>query len=308
MIVKNKEKLFKAFSTGKSFRNNVESVLFSIEKFDDFFDFFSFIEGEIRIFKNGIPVESNLYVEPKIKGKYCNRYIKTDAVKMHLNDGATIIFEALNEKNSFSHSIAKCFENIFQNRTWVNAYLTPKKSFGFDYHSDDHNVLILQILGSKKWFLKNLDNKVQEFIITPNEYLFIPKGMVHRALSEDEFSFHLTIGINDEENIDTDYNLGLLNSLFTADNINNETVFEIVKLLNINKTSDGITLKLGAKEITFPNWTQSFITEIESSKTFSISNSISILDNDSKKKILTTLYKNKLIKTVPTQSASLYKS
>jgi hypothetical protein len=74
----------------------------------------------------------------------------------------------------------------------ANAYLTPAGERGLDRHADGHDVLALQLHGSKRWEVEGLG----EFSMAAGEVLYVPAGTDHVAATESEPSLHLTIGIH----------------------------------------------------------------------------------------------------------------
>ncbi|WP_046300763.1 cupin domain-containing protein [Mycobacterium sp. UM_Kg27] len=98
--------------------------------------------------------------------------------------------------------------------THVNAYVTPPAATGFLPHYDHHDVLVLQIHGSKTWYLYG-DDPVpphlmqQLYEVDPaglpeptslhldaGDTLYLPRGRVHSAETGGEPSVHLTVGIH----------------------------------------------------------------------------------------------------------------
>ena len=98
----------------------------------------------------------------------------------------------------------------------MNAYVTPPDSSGLMPHYDDHDVLILQIQGSKTWHLyvgadrpprqiqRDNDKAVAleslpaptDLRLEAGDVLYVPRGRVHAAETNSEASIHLTVGIH----------------------------------------------------------------------------------------------------------------
>lgn len=111
---------------------------------------------------------------------------------------------------SMSHSIE--VELNFPTR--VNAYVTPPESTGFVPHYDPHDVLVLQIEGSKTWHVSDAaavpPHEIQnrrgvatdgltsstDVDLQPGDVLYLPRGQVHSAETRSEPSVHLTIGLH----------------------------------------------------------------------------------------------------------------
>ena len=96
----------------------------------------------------------------------------------------------------------------------ANAYFTPPNAQGLDPHYDDHDVLVLQLHGAKRWRLHGeavkwprkpmVDKLPREFVkakpeevtLATGDVLYLPRGFVHEAASQDSSSLHLTLSIH----------------------------------------------------------------------------------------------------------------
>ncbi|MDT9338259.1 cupin domain-containing protein [Trichodesmium erythraeum 21-75] len=104
--------------------------------------------------------------------------------------------------------------------TQVNAYCSWSSKKGFSPHYDTHDVFILQVEGNKQWYVYNdtfkypLPNqKSSSFtppekeaylscILHPGDVLYIPRGHWHYAVTKEEPSIHLTLGIHSSTGVD----------------------------------------------------------------------------------------------------------
>jgi len=102
----------------------------------------------------------------------------------------------------------------------VNAYMTFGAGGAFAIHYDPHDVLVLQVYGTKHWFVyensepsptkyekataKNPKDLPVAFetILQAGDALYIPRGFYHRAAVTDTNSVHLTFGINAPKGVD----------------------------------------------------------------------------------------------------------
>ncbi len=81
-------------------------------------------------------------------------------------------------------------------RVWTNVYVTPPGASGFAWHHDEHEVLILQILGSKDWIVLPPDEDPVNLCMEANDLLYLPRGTDHSARTGTEAaSIHLTFGM-----------------------------------------------------------------------------------------------------------------
>lgn len=110
-------------------------------------------------------------------------------------DGATLI---LNRANSVLPALGTTCRRLTRELgfpTQTNVYITPRNSVGFSKHSDEHDVLILQVAGSKLWRAYAGDAAPAEIDLQSGDLLYIPRGMFHDAVSRDEDSIHITMGL-----------------------------------------------------------------------------------------------------------------
>lgn len=131
-----------------------------------------------------------------------------------LREGATLVVDAIDEMHPPIGETVSLLEAWLRTGIQVNAYAswTPKEGFGV--HWDDHDVLVLQVSGRKRWRIYGttrtapLHNDVafdeepptepiDEFVMAPGDILHVPRGCWHAvAASEGEPSLHLTCGLN----------------------------------------------------------------------------------------------------------------
>jgi ribosomal protein L16 Arg81 hydroxylase len=101
----------------------------------------------------------------------------------------------------------------------ASAYLTPPRSRGLLPHYDSHDVIILQLSGTKRWRLwenvlsplpckcastqlnpevisqtSGIDPIVEVDLAT-GQTLYIPRGVIHEATTADGHSLHVTLGL-----------------------------------------------------------------------------------------------------------------
>jgi hypothetical protein len=100
----------------------------------------------------------------------------------------------------------------FGHRFQTNLYLTPPHGKGFTPHWDNHDVFILQVVGSKHWKIEKERRLFPEkgttmgdegrelgpshaFSIEQGDVIYIPRGFVHAAECGPEPSLHITLGV-----------------------------------------------------------------------------------------------------------------
>ena len=75
------------------------------------------------------------------------------SVRNDFADGYTIVLDGVEQYVRTIGTLARSIEVELNFPTQVNTYITPPQSTGLVPHYDDHDVLILQIQGSKTWHL-----------------------------------------------------------------------------------------------------------------------------------------------------------
>src|SRR6201996_282647 len=129
-------------------------------------------------------------------------------------DGYTIVLESIHRYVRAIASLLHAIEVELNFATQVNAYFTPPESRGFVAHYDEHDVLILQLRGSKIWHLydgvevapheMHRHEPVAAAALPPptdvrleaGDTLYVPHGKVHAAEATSELSVHLTLGMH----------------------------------------------------------------------------------------------------------------
>ena len=162
-------------------------------------------EGDLRIAKDGILKPFAAFVN--------NGAVDRRQVLAEYEGGATIVFEHLNlHHDGLGQMLAEC-ESELKIPIRANAYLTPARSKGFSRHYDTHDVLVMQVAGSKTWQIYSnplplpheeqpfkaawLDDavKIADVTLEPGDVLYLPRGFIHGASSNHDTSLHITVGI-----------------------------------------------------------------------------------------------------------------
>ena len=128
--------------------------------------------------------------------------------------GATIVLQGLHHHWLPLARYCRQLEAFFGHPVQANAYYTPAGSQGLPVHHDTHEVISLQVAGSKRWLvyepvlelpLKNQRYRsalgepgepVLDVTLRAGDTLYLPRGWLHQALTSDEDSLHITVGVN----------------------------------------------------------------------------------------------------------------
>jgi ribosomal protein L16 Arg81 hydroxylase len=130
-----------------------------------------------------------------------------------MRNGATLVLDKLHQREPKLGLLCRLLEQQLGHYFQTNLYLTPSKGQGFTPHWDNHDVFILQVLGSKHWRLEKQARKFpakdehmgehgREFVGEPHVFtlnqgdmVYIPRGFVHAAECGSEPSLHITLGL-----------------------------------------------------------------------------------------------------------------
>lgn len=208
---KSRQEFFDQYWEKKPFfvqRDNPDyfSSLLTMADMDEYIGTRAFHQSDIRLVKQGKDKDFDAYSKDGI----------ADRTKMlhEFRNGTMLLFSHLNRHHlPLAELISRCEAEI-RVPMRSNVYLSPPQSQGFKLHWDTHDVLVLQIAGSKRWHIYDSPlelphedhmrelpewikraRKDTELLLKPGSVLFLPRGYIHGAEAEDEHSLHITIGL-----------------------------------------------------------------------------------------------------------------
>ncbi len=144
--------------------------------------------------------------------------IDPDRARDRYADGATLVLQSLHRIHPPVVRFCRQLAADLGHATQANAYITPPGNRGFDPHHDTHDVFVLQIDGTKLWHIfapalrlplagqPSSDLTAEQLVpegaepvlsvvLEPGDALYLPRGYVHSAETNDDRSIHLTVGI-----------------------------------------------------------------------------------------------------------------
>ncbi len=144
---------------------------------------------------------------------YGSGFVDSVAVNQLFAEGATIILSNLQERLPKLANFCRALERTFSARVQTNIYFTPANSQGFKAHYDGHDVLVLQVEGTKEWRIYDtpvvlpiqeqafnphdvpIGDLTDSFVLNPGDMVYVPRGLTHDAVSTDQTSLHITTGL-----------------------------------------------------------------------------------------------------------------
>ena len=123
--------------------------------------------------------------------------------------GATIIINSAERSISRLSDACLALEQELKFGVQSNIYITPPNSQGFAMHYDPHDIFLMQIKGPKKWLIydtgEDLPIKyrsfskapelVSKFDINTGDFLYIPRGTSHEAMSSEASTIHVNFSL-----------------------------------------------------------------------------------------------------------------
>lgn len=174
----------------------------------------------LRLARDGSSLPEDLYTRPVTSGRGLAYSILEPArLREQLRAGATLILDNVDQLHPPVRALAAGLERDLGERVQVNLYASWVERRGFGVHWDDHDVLILQVAGRKRWRVygetrpaplhRDLATPAQpagepvwDGVLEAGGLLSVPRGHWHDALAGGEPSLHLTVGILRSTGID----------------------------------------------------------------------------------------------------------
>lgn len=151
------------------------------------------------------------YVNGKRDNLNSNGRATSEEIGKLYNEGCTIQFFQPQRYSDVLHSLMASMESHFGSAAGANVYLTPPNSQGLSPHYDNVEVFILQTEGKKHWLLYSppekeilpfkysrelaqaeLPEPLLEAVLSPGDFLYFPRGMIHQARASADASTHIT--------------------------------------------------------------------------------------------------------------------
>ena len=132
-------------------------------------------------------------------------------------NGASLVLQGLQHNDPAMAQLSTNLALELNQPIQLNAYLSPSSARGLDLHFDYHDVIVVQLTGSKAWRTwhplersrlpqkrgagiprpqwDEVGDPLIETVLRPGDALVIPRGHPHAASTNDDESAHLTIGV-----------------------------------------------------------------------------------------------------------------
>jgi bifunctional lysine-specific demethylase and histidyl-hydroxylase NO66 len=167
-----------------------------------------------RLVQDGEPVDPRSYTRLGRTGRHqFSDLIDTGRVLDLFAGGATVVLQSLHRWWPPLARFCGDLELALGHPLQANAYLTPPGAAGLAPHHDTHDVFVLQVAGVKHWVVRTPvvaaplahHRSVQELAaaqpvlfetdLVAGDALYLPRGFVHSAATQEGTSLHLTLGV-----------------------------------------------------------------------------------------------------------------
>ncbi|WP_187297815.1 JmjC domain-containing protein [Tistrella mobilis] len=168
------------------------------------------MEGEVSVMRAGREVPLEMLTR-LVGGQ---RVLLDAQLQTLCQGGASLVLLGMHRHVQALAALAAMVERHVEAPVTINAYASFTRDGAFQIHRDGHDVLVVQIAGSKRWFChgrrsdppfggETVDPRRDpgppeaEMVLEPGDLLFVPKGDYHRAEVADAGgqSLHLTVAI-----------------------------------------------------------------------------------------------------------------
>lgn len=147
---------------------------------------------EVRLMRAGEAVDAASWCTTvRLGGRQVADVVDAVAIGRALGDGASVVLQSLHRTVPAVGRFAAALEAEISHPVQVNAYLTPPGAAGLAPHADGHDVIAVQLHGSKAWTVDGLG----DITLDPGDALYLPAGTRHSAETTEQASLHLTVGI-----------------------------------------------------------------------------------------------------------------
>jgi JmjC domain len=167
-----------------------------------------------RLVRDGEPVDPRRYTRTGRTGRHqFTDLIDTGRVFDLFAGGATVVLQSLHRWWPPLARFCGDLELALGHPLQANAYLTPPGAAGLGAHHDTHDVFVLQVAGVKHWVVRTPvmvaplahHKSVHELAaaqavlfetdLGAGDALYLPRGFVHSAATQEGTSLHLTLGV-----------------------------------------------------------------------------------------------------------------
>lgn len=187
--------------------------LFSWQELNELLNLRRLTYPRVRVMKNkeAVRTETFTLLRPGARNQAPVEYLDAAMLNFHLTEGASLIINGVDEISAGLQHLCANIGRDINDYCSANAYAAFGTEAGFPNHWDDHEALILQVSGKKRWRVfaptriyplsedveGNLTQGTKlllDVVLKPGDTLYIPRGFWHDVTPLGEPTLHLTLG------------------------------------------------------------------------------------------------------------------
>jgi quercetin dioxygenase-like cupin family protein len=123
-----------------------------------------------------------------------NAIVDPDRIADTIDRGGTIVFQKLDSLDFHWHRLVRAFEGATRQPAQVNVYAGAPGAPGLAWHRDPHDVLVLQLAGTKCFAVGGGAGAI-DIPLVPGDMLWLDRGVRHRATNGAAGSIHASLGL-----------------------------------------------------------------------------------------------------------------
>ncbi|PJN37325.1 cupin [Streptomyces sp. CB02959] len=167
----------------------------------------------LRLFNDGTQVPQYAYSHPVVSKRHTVWHrIEPGNLHRQLGEGASLVLDAVDALHHGVERFAEALERHLRTDVQVNLYASWTSKEGFGLHFDDHDVVVVQLEGAKRWRIyepTRIDplridveapeppdgEPAAEIVLHAGDMLYLPRGWWHAVAAAEGRSLHLTCGL-----------------------------------------------------------------------------------------------------------------
>lgn len=156
------------------------------------------------------PPDSDVVASRRVAGAKVGGFIDPVRVRQHLDSGATLKLNQVEDWHAYIRSINHELNASFPSESKAYLFFTPAGKRGMLPHRDGSRVVAVQLEGAKEWHLYDAPENVSAeagldvdtsreliLLMEPGDLLYLPHGYAHAATAVGETSLHVTFTLTE---------------------------------------------------------------------------------------------------------------
>ncbi|MFE9221695.1 cupin domain-containing protein [Streptomyces lavendulae] len=175
----------------------------------------------LRLSQGGEMVPLRRYAVP-VTTRRATVWHRIQPAELHarIREGASLVVDSIDEIHGPITAAAEGLERFLRTPVQANAYASWTATEGFGTHWDDHDVVVCQVEGAKRWRIygptreaptwRDTDTPqvpdgepLADIVLNPGDTLYLPRGWWHAVTADQGTpSLHLTFGLTTQTGAD----------------------------------------------------------------------------------------------------------